>query len=195
MKRRVVLACMAVAALAAGCATQWDVEYYTAPDANVAAKRTFHWRGGELGAPAPLSPAAIAHLDVKVRDVVVAHLLEKGYVQASSAAEAELIVGYQVAGTRRFEVADDQRVGAPSPRTVLSPSEVQPPPASTLPREVLLRDGSLLIFIDDPATGKLIWRGMVAAELRIGSSEEGVRLIGDMAHQIAQQIPARAATP
>ena len=170
MKRRAVLGIVAMTTLAVGCATHWDVEEFTAPDANLAARQSFHWRGGEIGTAAPIDPAASTTADQHIRDVVVAALLAKGYSQAANATAAQMTVGYQVSGTRRFVEAGDRRVGAPSPNTVLSPSEMQPPPASTLPGEMLVRDGSVMVFIEDPATGKLIWRGLVNAELRVKSS-------------------------
>ena len=193
MKRRAVMICMTVAL--AGCATQWDVDRFEAADAKVATRQTFYWRGGDVATTAPLDPAARARADSAIRQTVTSALVRKGYEELRDPATAQLLVGCQISGQRRFELADDRRVGAPSPTTVLSPSEVQPPPASTLPREMQLRDASVLVFADDPATGKLVWRGLVTAELRIGSSEEGVRIINEMARQIIEQFPPRAAPP
>ena len=73
---------------------------------------------------------------------------------------------------RRFVVEDTTRVGAPSPNTVLSPSEMQPPPASSVPREVPVREGSVIVFLDDPKLGKLAWRGEVAEQIRASSPEQ-----------------------
>lgn len=195
MKRRAVLGLVAITALAAGCATHWEVEEFAAADANLTARESFYWRGGEIGSAAPIDPAASATADRQVRDVVTTALLAKGYTQAASATGAHMTVGYQISGTRRFVEADDRRIGAPSPTTVLSPSEVQPPPASALPREMLVRDGTVMVFIEDPVTGKLIWRGVVNAELRVKSAEEGVRLITHMAQEVADRIPARVTAP
>ncbi len=89
-------------------------------------------------------------------------------------------------------LSDERRIGAPSATTVLSPSAMQPPPASTVPRELRVREGSVLVFIEDRASGRLIWRGMVTAETRSGSTEQGVRLLTQMAHEIAKEVPARA---
>ena len=79
--------------------------------------------------------------------------------------------------------------------TVLRPSEIQPPPASTVPRERRIREGSVLVFIDDRASGQLIWRGMVTEETRGGSTQQGVRMLTQMAHEIAREVPARAGAP
>jgi hypothetical protein len=103
-----------------------------------------------------------------------------------------MVVSFQVAGTQKFVIADERRVGAPSPTQVLSPSEMQPPPASMLTREQRVRDGSVLVFIDDRATGRLLWRGGVTAETRSGSQEQGVRIMEQMAREIVRETPARA---
>jgi hypothetical protein len=194
MKRRTVWLCLMALS---GCASSsWDVDRFEAPGANIAAQRTFYWQGGEIGSAAPIDGAAKTAADSAIRQTITEALVRKGYEQLRDPAGAQLVVGYQVSGTRRFEMADDRRVGAPSPTTVLSPSEVQPPPASTMPREVAIRDGSVMVFANDPATGKLIWRGLVTAELRVGSKEEGVRLVNEMARQIIEDFPVRAgATP
>jgi hypothetical protein len=190
MKRRTVWLCLATLA---GCASSsWDIDRFEAPEANIPAQRTFYWQGGEIGTATPIDADAKTAADSAIRQTVTDALVHKGYEQVRDPAGAQLVIGYQISGTRRFQMSDDRRVGAPSPTTVLSPSEVQPPPASTMPREMLIRDGSVMVFANDPATGKLIWRGLVTAELRVGSKEEGVRLINDMVRHIVEGFPARA---
>ena len=49
------------------------------------------------------------------------------------------------------------------------------------------------VFIDDRASGRLLWRGSVSEETRSGSTEQGVRIITEMAREIARAIPPRAA--
>jgi hypothetical protein len=69
---------------------------------------------------------------------------------------------------------------------------MQPPPLSSAPREQAMREGTVLVFVEDPASGKLLWRGMISAETRVGSTEGGIRTVADMAHHILQDLPARA---
>ena len=127
-----------------------------------------------------------------MRATLRTELARKGYSEVPDAASAQLIVSYQVAGTRKFVIADDRRVGAPSPTTVLSPSEVQPPPMSTVPREQTMRDGTVIVFVADPASGRLLWRGMITAETRAGSTEDAMRTVVEMARHITEEFPARA---
>ena len=193
MKPRRLLALAAVLGLVGGCATQtWDVDSYTAPEGNLPARQTFFWQGGEFGTPTSIEAAVVETATAQLRATITDGLVRKGYREVDSAAAADVLVSFQVAGTQKFVIADERRIGAPSPTQVLSPSEIQPPPASMLPREQRVRDGSVLVFIDDRATGRLLWRGGVTAQTRSGSAEQGVRVLNQMTHQIVRQVPPRA---
>ena len=194
MTRRMAFIGVATLALLAGCATHWDVDSFEAPEGNVAAHRTFFWKGGEFSTPGKLDPVLVESGTAAMRNAVVSELNRKGYTEVSAATGAELLVSFQVAGSQRFIESDERRIGAPSATTVLSPSAIQPPPASTVPREMRVRDGTVLVFIEDGASGRLIWRGSVTAETRSGSTEQAVRLIAQMAHEIGAAVPAHAGT-
>lgn len=180
-------------ALVAGCASTWTVDRFEAPEADIAGRRTFAWQPGELGTAAGVSRSAAAATESRLRAVVTNGLTSKGYVEVASG--ADMTVTYQVAGSQRFVLSDDRRVGAPSPTEVLTPSGTSLPPASELPREQSVREGSVIVFVEDPSSGRLIWRGLVQAETRVDSREAGLRLIEDMAREIVEQFPARRAKP
>jgi hypothetical protein len=179
--------------LAAGCATTWQVESYEAPGANLAGRRTFMWTGGELGTVAAVDPAVVSATDQHIREVVVAGLVRKGYSEVSDAKSAEMLVSYQVAGTRRFVTSQRPRFGAPLPDDVLMTSNPPPPAASELPRERSFRDGTVIVFVDDPASESLIWRGMITAETRSSSSEGTIHTAAEMASDIVEEFPQRGA--
>lgn len=186
-----VWAAMLAATTMAGCAVHWQVDAYAVPDVAVAARSTYFWKGGDYAAARQIEPALIASAEQQVRSVVTQELHRKGYAEVDSAAAADLVVSYQVSGMRRFVSNETPRIGAPLPNTVLSPSEMQPPPASEMPREVAVRDGSVILFLDDVKLGKLAWRGEVSDEVRAGSSEQMARIIAQMAREIARAVPAR----
>jgi hypothetical protein len=181
-----------IVAAVAGCAVHGDVESYAAPEGNVASRQTFFWKGGDYAAARQIEPAVVQTADNHVRVAVTDELSRKGYTEAASADAADLVVSYQVSGMRRYVTDETPRVGAPSPNTVLSPSEMQPPPASSVPREVSVRDGSVILFLDDVKLGKLVWRGELSDEVRAGSPEQTARIIAQMAREIAKEVPARA---
>jgi len=191
MIRRMAFVGAGALVLLAGCATHWDVDSFEAPAGNVAARHTYFWQGGDFGTPGTHDPAVVASASAQLRGAVTAELNRKGFKEVDTAAAADMIVSFQVAGSQRFVLSDERRIGAPSATTVLRPSEIQPPPASTVPRERRIREGSVLVFIDDRASGQLIWRGMVTAETRSGSTEQGVHQLTQMAHEIAREVPAR----
>ena len=181
-----------VMALAAGCAVHWDVETYASPGADVASRDTWFWKGGDFGSASQIEPAAIAAAETLVRAAVTEELTRKGYREAPTADAADLVASYQVSGMTRTSVDETPRIGAPSPNTVLSPGEMQPPPpASSVPREVSVRDGSVILFLDDPRTDKLAWRGEVSEQIRAGSPEQAGRIIAQMVREIAKEVPAR----
>ena len=193
MSRRYTLAAIAWLT-ASGCATSsWEVETYSAPGTNLASGRSFYWKGGDYATAAQLEPAAVELAGTLARAAIVAELARKGYVEAATSEAADLVVSYQVSGVRRFVTQDTPRVGAPSPNTVLSPSEIQPPPASSVPREIQVRQGSIILFLEQVRTGQLAWRGEVAGEMRAGSPQHAARILAEMAREIARQVPARAA--
>jgi hypothetical protein len=104
-------------------------------------------------------------------------------------------VSYQVAGTQRFVAAEDQRVGAPSPNEVLTPGNAPLPPASMPPSEMRVREGSVILFVEDPASGRLIWRGLISDETRVSTPEGAVRQMTELARQVAREFPARRKSP
>ena len=182
-----------LAANLTACAVHWNVETYAVPDADVGSRETYYWKGGDFQAAAQLDPAAVAAAQSQVRHAVLEELARKGYREVPSADAADLVASFQVSGMRRFVVEDTTRVGAPSPNTVLSPGEMQPPPASSVPREVPVREGSVIVFLDDPKLDKLAWRGEVADQIRASSPEQVARIIAQMAREIAREVPARGA--
>jgi hypothetical protein len=185
----------ALLVMAAGCATTRNVDSFEAADANVAARRTFAWMGGECCTPAAPSAAFESGVAEHVRQAVVEELTRKGYVEVSDPAAADMRVSYQVAGTQRFVAAEDQRIGAPSPNEVLTPGNAPLPPASLPPREMRVREGSVILFFEDPASGRLIWRGLATEETRVSSTEGAIHQTTEMARQIAQEFPTRRTSP
>jgi len=65
------------------------------------------------------------------------------------------------------------------------------PAASELPREQTVREGTMVVFVEDPATGRVAWRGLIDVETRTASTEANIRTAVEMARQIAREIPAR----
>jgi Domain of unknown function (DUF4136) len=180
-------------ALAAGCTTTWQVDSYQAPGADITSRPTFAWVGGELGTAVEIKPSVVAAADQRIRQAVVTGLVQKGYKEVADAKSAAMLVSYQVAGTRKYETPKSPRFNAPNPDDVLMTSNPQPPAASELPRERRVTEGSVIVFVDDPVTGQIIWRGAISEETRSSSSDQAIRTAEEMATAIVDTFPARAA--
>ena len=102
-----------------GCETTWPVDSYEPAGAGLAGKRTFAWTGGELGTVAGVDPTVAASTDQHIRDAVVAGLVRKGYTQVADTRSADMLVSYQVVGSRRVVSSERPRFNAPPPDDVL----------------------------------------------------------------------------
>ena len=179
----------ASAALLGACAVPLKVDTFVAPDVNLAGKSTFAWKGGEFALPETAAPEAEAHATAQIRAAVVSELTHKGFVETSDPATADLLVSFQASAVRRT-VLTETRVGAPLPSQVLTASGPPAPAASELPRERTVRDGTLVIFVEDRASGRVAWRGLVDVETRTASTEANIRTAVEMARQITREFPA-----
>jgi len=182
--------------LLAGCATsRWDVDAFEAPGADMAGRTSFFFVPGDIAAPLVRRAEAGQQMQTQVRAAIVEELQRKGYVEASDAASASVVVTFMAAATRKFVEPDQRRIGAPSPNEVLMSGGIPPRPASELPPEQLVREVTLVVYVDDPAKQSLVWRGLVETELRSSSNEMLIRQVAGIARRITQQVPARRATP
>jgi hypothetical protein len=189
--RKNLLSVAAVLIVAVGCATTETIDEFEAPEGNVASKRTFAIKGGDFGTPAASDPKLLELADQRMRALIADEFVKKGYRQVGVQESADMQVSYQVAGHRQFVISDERRIGAPSPNQVLSPSGTPGVPvAGTVPKEQTVRHGSVILFVDDPKTGKLIWRGVIAKEERVASNEAMERKVENYMRQIAREFPA-----
>jgi hypothetical protein len=185
---------LGLAVIAAGCAAPLEIESFSAPEADLPGKKTFVWKGGAFNTPAAMPAEVAAVVEPRVRQAVVEELVRKGFVEVSERAAADMLVSVQVSGSRRFVLSEEARVGAPSPTSVLTASGMPLPPASDLPRETTVREGSVVLFVEDPATERIIWRGLTSDESRVTSREAGIRKVVDMTRRVAREFPARRTT-
>ena len=185
------LLAVALLATAGACTIPMKVDRFEAPEGNVAGRSSFAWKGGEAVTPLAQEPGMQAEIDSRVRAAVTGELLHKGYVESPDPARADMFVSFQIAGARHTVLSDERRVGAPSPNQVLTPGGMPQPPASELPRVQTMREGTVIVFVEDPASGRLVWRGSVSAEGRVSSNEATLRQIAAVAREIAREFPAR----
>jgi hypothetical protein len=175
----------------ASCSSQWTVEEYQPPEKDVASLHSFAWKPGEYAAPRRVSPEQTLALDAKLRATISDELQSLGYMEANDPAAADMHITVQVSGMRRKVLADDSRIGAPTANAVLTPGEGDVTPPSAMPDIQTLSDISVIVFADDPTSGRLMWRGAVSSEGRVTSKDAGLRIVDEMARAISREFPAR----
>jgi hypothetical protein len=180
---------VASVALLGACAVPLKIDTFVAPDVNLAGKSTFAWKGGDFALPNTAAPAAAESAAAQIRAAVVAELVHKGFVETVDPAAADLLVSFQASAVSRT-VLTEGRIGAPLPSDVLTASGPPMPAASELPRERTVRAGTMVIFVEDRASGRVAWRGLVDVETRTASTEANIRTAVDMARQVAREFPA-----
>ncbi len=182
---------VALAATLIGCSTPWTVDTYEVPRADVAGLRTFAWLGGEYAASRDVTPKLESTLDRQLRETLTNELTAKGYTRVSDAESADMHVHAQISGLRRYVISDESRVGAPTANAALTPGEGDVGQPSMTPTEQVFNETSVIVFVDQAETGRLMWRGSVTSEERLTSREATMKKLNEMARAIAQQFPAR----
>ena len=108
IRTRTVL--IAMLALLAACASNpWTVDIFKSPEVDVAGKRSFFYRPGEVAAPLVRQPKIVADTEARMRAAITGELLSKGYVEATAPAGADLVVSYQASGTSKKSDASSHR--------------------------------------------------------------------------------------
>jgi len=186
----------AVASLAVlgACAVQPDVDTFAAPEVDFTGRKSFAWQGGDIVLSRQAPPEVVASAVARMRETVVEELKLKGFVETTDAAAADMLVSVQVNVMRRT-VEPEGRIGAPLPSQVLTVSGPPIPAASELPRERTMREGTIVVFVEDPASGRVGWRGLVNVEDRVSSNDAAIRQAGEIVRHITRQFPARRTGP
>jgi len=74
MIHRLLPAFAALVLVAACGANPWAVDSFEAPEADVAGKRTFAWRTGDVGAPLIKDPQVAADVETRMRAAITRNL-------------------------------------------------------------------------------------------------------------------------
>ena len=60
------------------------------------------------------------------------------------------------------------------------------------PGAEIVADGSVIVFVDEPGTQRLLWRGVVTEETRSADRDAAIRTASEMARDIVARFPQRA---
>ncbi len=167
-----------VLVLVAGCATQVNYQYNSAP---YAGWRYFSWRGpGHQRLRNPLIDSGI--LATRVHKAVVAVLSKRGYRQAPTSASTDFIVTYHTTlQERQVPAAADVGFVYGGWGTLPFGTVVVARPNRKI------RRADLIIDIIDAKTDKLVWRGWVSRSL--GPSDYSRKAVTEAVARILSKFP------
>ncbi len=178
---------VALAALTA-CSAPRRVETEVAPTADFSARRTFAWQESQASYdPRPAAPDVEA-VRRTIRETVVEQLSLKGFREAQGA-EPDFLVSFHLVVTVMTEPELCVRRHVIFSYTEVSPAlrDIEVCEGDPLAREGTLRQGTLVVFVVDPATRNLLWQGAVVGAAV--SSRGNTASLRDAVTQMLSEFP------
>jgi hypothetical protein len=178
-------------ALFVACASGVKVSALEVDDARLHERTSFAWV--DRGSTGPQAdPALATRVSSEVKQAAVGELSRKGY-QELPAERADMLVSYQVVITSAGSSNRGEPVMGMSPQGTIGPGDPfrELRDRGTLTPDVRESEGSLLVFITDRATGRILWRG--TAESLMTSPREGARVVPAAVRRMFEKFPARTA--
>ena len=175
--------------LLVACASGVRVSTLEVDDARLHQRTSFAWV--DRGSTGLERDAALAaEVNASVRQVAVSELRRKGYEEVSPE-QADLLVSYQVIVTDAGPLNRGEPTSGMSPQGSVGPGDPfrELRDRGTLTPDVRQSHGSLLVFVTDSRSGRILWRG--TAESLMTSRREGARKVPSAVRQMFEKFPAR----
>lgn len=185
LRRSLVVAGLALATLASGCASAPpQAVSMQSPQANFAAFRTFGW-----GAPATTQDAAqpLSILDSDIREAIASGLQRKGYEAAAAGTTPDMVLHYETGKaevTKGSPISIGVGVGSYGSRGGVGVGT-----SSSGTRSVM--EGTLTLSVVDPAQNVEVWNGRVSRELG-NNGTPNAALIRSAVGDLLRDFPARS---
>lgn len=154
-------ALLMAAAVLAACTAPRRVDTEVAPAADFSVRRTFAWQESQASYEAQPTPADVEAVKRTIRDAVVEQLSLKGFREVQGAAP-DFLVSFHLVVTvmtepelcvRRHVIFE--MPGVPAPARDIEVCQG----GESIARTRTLRQGTLVVFVVDPATRNLLWQG------------------------------------
>jgi hypothetical protein len=189
-----VVSIVVAGALIGGCASQIRTSHDWDPSVDLSRYRVYAWISEDSLIPPKTGEGDVSYVspidDQRIRRVVDARLAEKGYVQAASIEEADLVVSYGIGREEKVDVVQSgpQTVGG-YPRGYgyggwYGGSTVQ---------VFRYTEGTLTIEFFDRETRQALWIGW--GSKRISDSEDREGVIQNAVEKILEPLPHQVAGP
>ena len=172
----------------AACAGGVKVSTMEVDDARLHERASFAWVDRGTAGP-QADPALAAQVNSDVRQTAVSELSRKGY-QEAPAESADMLVSFQLAVTSApLSERDVPNVGM-SPQASVGPGDPfrELRDRGTLTSDVRESNASLMVFVTDRQTGRILWRG--TAEALMTSPREGAQAVPSAVRRMFEKFPA-----
>jgi hypothetical protein len=188
LRRSLVVAGLALATLASGCASAPpQAVSMQSPQANFAAFRTVGWGAAPeaQGADRPLSI-----VDSDIREAIASGLQRKGYEAAADGTTPDMVLHYET-GKAEVTKGSPIRIGI-GVGSYGSSGGVGVGTSSSGTRSVM--EGMLTLSVIDPAQNVEVWNGRVSRELG-NNGTPNAALIRSAVADLLRDFPARGSPP
>lgn len=181
---------VAVAVLAAACASDIEIQTDYNRTTDFAALQTFAWQDPGVSTTGSYDPDVARRVEAIIRNRVIENLTAKGYRQVSDR-EPDFLVSYHVVVTEE----EDPRLYEER-YNVFDSSDLDPGESIQVYREDLrinegiIRKGTLILFFVEPTSKRLVWQG-IAAGTAI-SPRDALRKSGQAVDEMLEQFPPTA---
>ncbi len=151
-----------VAVSLAACAAPQRVDTEIAPAADFTTRRTFAWQESQASYDPQPAPADVEAVRRTIRETVVAQLSLKGFREVQGT-EPDFLVSFHLVVRLMTdpELCIRRHVIFEYPGMTPPLREVEVCERDPLARPRVLRQGTLVVFVVDPATHNLLWQGAV----------------------------------
>lgn len=188
LRRSLVVAGLALATLASGCASAPpQAVSMQSPQANFAAFRTFGW-----SSPATTQDAAqpLSIVDSDIREAIASGLQRKGYEAAADGTTPDMVLHYETGKaevTKGSPISIGIGVGSYGSRGGVGVGT-----STSGTRSVM--EGMLTLSVIDPAQNVEVWNGRVSRELG-NNGTPNAALIRSAVADLLRDFPARGSPP
>lgn len=164
---RIFLLCSAVFLVACVSEVAYDTQHNRSVDFKQL--KTFAWNDNDVAYVGARNEDVRKRVDSMIRSTVVTRLTQKGYTQVPLA-DADFLVSYHIAVTQELDtmavqeqsavtVFNNSNINLDETYTIVYPDRTVGGGRNAAPGELTVSKGTLLLFVVDGETKRLMWQG------------------------------------
>jgi hypothetical protein len=164
---RLFLLCSAAFLVACVSEVAFDTQYNRS--VNFSELKTFAWNDNDVAYVGSRNEDIRKRVDNMIRNTVITKLTQKGYTQAPLA-DADFLVSYHIVVTQELDtmavtqqsavtVFNNSNINLDETYTIIYPDRTVGGGPNAAPGELTVSKGTLLLFVVDGETKRLMWQG------------------------------------